>query len=103
MSQSDTTAAPASSGTMSPEGQRPDSNTSPDDRATTFQPVKGGAEHYSGEVLLVTAYAALWLIILAWVALVWRKQAAMGARLDDLEKVIDEAGRAKRGSGTEAR
>jgi CcmD family protein len=63
----------------------------PDDRATTFQAVKGEPEHYSGEGLLVTAYAALWVIILVWVALVWRKQAALALRLDDLERVIDDA------------
>jgi hypothetical protein len=65
--------------------------TSPDDRAQTFQAVKGEPEHYSGEALLVTAYAALWVIILVWVALVWRKQAALALRLDDLERVIDDA------------
>jgi hypothetical protein len=71
--------------------------TSPDDRATTFQPVKGEAEHYSGEMLLVSAYAVLWVIILAWVALVWRKQAALAVRLGDLERVIGDAAK-KRGS-----
>jgi hypothetical protein len=65
----------------------------PDDRATTFQAVKGEPEHYSGEGLLVTAYAALWVIVLVWVALAWRKQAALASRLDDLERVIDEAAR----------
>ena len=49
-------------------------------------------EQYSGEALLVTAYAALWVVIFAWVALVWRKQSAlMALRLDDLERVIDDA------------
>jgi len=69
---------------------------SPDDRATTFQAVKGEPEHYSGETLLVTAYAALWVIILVWVALVWRKQAALTLRLDDLERVIDDAAKKRR-------
>jgi hypothetical protein len=83
--------APAGSGTGTP-----------DDRATTFQAVKGEPEHYSGEGLLVTAYSALWVIVLAWVALAWRKQAALASRLDDLERVIDEAahkGSAKDGGG----
>jgi hypothetical protein len=70
--------------------------TSPDDRATSFQAVKGEPEHYSGETLLVSAYAVLWVIILAWVALVWRKQAAMATRLDDLERVIDDAAKKRR-------
>jgi hypothetical protein len=70
--------------------------TSPDDRATSFQAVKGEPEHYSGEALLVSAYAVLWVIILVWVALVWRKQAAMALRLDDLERVIDDAAKKRR-------
>jgi CcmD family protein len=67
--------------------------TSPDDRATTFQAVKGEPEHYNGETLLVTAYAAIWVILLVWVALVWRKQAGLGTRLEELERVLGEAAR----------
>jgi hypothetical protein len=71
----------------------PASSATPDDRATTFQAVKGEPEHYNGETLLVTAYAALWVILLVWVALVWRTQARLGSRLDDLERVLGEAAR----------
>jgi hypothetical protein len=68
----------------------------PDDRATTFQPVAGAQpEHYSGEVLLVSAYAILWVILIAWIALVWRKQSSLGDRLADLEREIDKAAAAK--------
>lgn len=80
MSQSESTSAAAAASTGS----------SPDDRATSFQAVQGEPEHYSGETLLVSAYAILWVIVLTWVALVWRKQAALTLRLDDLEKVIDD-------------
>lgn len=66
-------------------------SSAPSDRATSFQAVQGGEEHYSGEVLLVSAYAILWAIVIAWVALVWRKQRLLSARLTDLERVIDEA------------
>ncbi len=83
MSQVDSTGQPAGSST-------------PDDRATSFQAVKGEPEHYSGETLLVSAYAVLWVIILVWVALVWRKQAALTVRLDDLERVIDDAAKKRR-------
>ena len=69
------------------------SSATPDDRATTFQAVKGEPEHYSGETLLVSAYAVLWVIVLAWVALAWRRQAGLSTRLDDLERVLDEAAR----------
>ena len=63
----------------------------PGDRSTTFQPVQGEAAHTSGEVLLVSAYALLWALLLGWVALLWKRQRAIGARLDDLERVIDQA------------
>jgi hypothetical protein len=66
--------------------------TDPGDRSTTFQAVQGNAkEQYSGGALLVTAYAALWLVLFAWVAIVWRKQSALSARLADLERVLDDA------------
>lgn len=62
----------------------------PADRATTFQAVEGGEVH-SGQVLLVEAYVAIWLFLLAFIALSWRKQARLHARLDDLERVVDLA------------
>jgi hypothetical protein len=64
----------------------------PDDRATTFQAVEGNkGEQYSGAVLLVSAYAILWVVLFAWIALVWRKQIALDARLRDLQRVVDQA------------
>ena len=75
-----------------------DSNQNPsatpettDGRATTFQAVQGGQEHYSGETLLGSAYAVLWALILAWGAFIWRKQGQTNARLFDLERVLDKA------------
>ena len=66
--------------------------TQPSDRATTFQAVQGNAtEQYSGATLLVTAYAVLWIVMFAWVALVWRKQRTLDARIADLEGVIQKA------------
>jgi hypothetical protein len=62
------------------------------DRATTFQAVEGAQpEHYSGEVLLVSAYAAVFVILIAWVTLIWRKAGAMDERLSALEQEIDKA------------
>ena len=64
----------------------------PDDRSTEFQAVQGNpSEQYSGATLLVTAYAVLWVVIFGWIALVWRKQRALDARLADLERVLDKA------------
>ena len=73
--------------------------STPDDRSTTFQPVTGGEEQHSGTTLLVEAYAVLWVILMAWLLFMWRKQATLGTRLDDLEKAIDRAaaGKAKQG------
>jgi hypothetical protein len=69
-------------------GQNPET---PDSRSTSFQAVQGEREHYSGEVLLVSAYAVVWVVLLAWVAMVWRKQGLVDARLHDLEREIDKA------------
>lgn len=67
--------------------------TSPaDDRATDFKPVEASSgERYSGSTLLVEAYAAIWLILMLWLVLLWRKQASLTARLDGLEAAIDRA------------
>jgi hypothetical protein len=67
----------------------------PSDRATSFQPVQGGGEHYSGEVLLVAAYGALWTVLFVWLVLVWRKQASLTVRLDGLQREIDRAAAGK--------
>jgi len=67
-------------------------SSTPNDRATSFQAVQGpGEEHYSGEVLLVSAYAIVWAIVLFWVAVVWRKQRLLSSRLAELERVLDQA------------
>lgn len=62
----------------------------PDDRATEFTAVEGG-EHFSGSTLLVEAYAAIWLVMMAWIFLLWRKQASLNERLEGLERTIDRA------------
>lgn len=71
--------------------------TSPaEDRATDFKPVEGTAgERYSGSTLLVEAYAAIWLILMLWLVLLWRKQASLTSRLDGLEAAIDRAAAAQ--------
>jgi hypothetical protein len=65
-------------------------------RSTTFQAVEGGAETRSGSTLMVEAYVVLWLILLTWIVLLWRKQSGLNARLDDLERAIDKAAKAPR-------
>ena len=77
---------------MTQAGQAADSSPqAPDSRSTSFQAVQGEHEHYSGEGLLVSAYAVVWIVLLAWVAIAWRKQGALDARLRDLEREIDKA------------
>ena len=50
---------------------------------TGFQAAPAGSEErFSGSTLLVEAYAAIWLILMAWLLLLWRKQASLTARLD---------------------
>ncbi len=65
--------------------------TTPEGRATTFQPVEGGPEQHSGATLLVEAYVVLWLLLMGWLLLVWRRQKTVNGRLDDLERAIDRA------------
>jgi hypothetical protein len=66
-----------------------------DDRATEFVAVDG-AEHYSGSTLLVSAYVAIWAILMAWLFVMWRKQAGLALRLEGLERALDRA--AEKGS-----
>ncbi len=63
------------------------------DRSTTFQAVEGGTEHRSGETLLVAAYAGLWALLMLWVVFQWRKQTALGRRIDELEVAVAQAGK----------
>lgn len=64
---------------------------SPPDRATAFQPVQGGGEHRNGAMLMVEAYVVLWVVLMAWLLLLWRRQRGLVQRLDDLERTIDRA------------
>lgn len=66
--------------------------TGVDDRSATFQAVDAGTETHSGSTLMVEAYAVLWVILMGWIVLLWRKQSGLHARLDDLEQAIDRAG-----------
>lgn len=68
------------------------------DRATEFVAVDAGTEQYSGEKLLVAAYALVWAVLMAWVFLLWRKQQRLGQQLDDLERAIARAAKPAAGS-----
>jgi hypothetical protein len=75
------------------EFQQPSSTVAPAmpaDRATEFTAVESG-EHYNGSTLMVVAYAAIWALLMGWIYLLWRKQAALSERLNGLERSIDRA------------
>lgn len=61
------------------------------DRAASFEATQGGGNMQSGEMLLIEAYALIWMLLMGYVLLLWRKQKSLHARLDDLEKAIDRA------------
>jgi hypothetical protein len=55
-----------------------------------FTAVEGG-EVYSGSKLLVGAYVTIWVVLMAWILLLWLKQKSLAERLDGLERTIDRA------------
>lgn len=64
------------------------STESPSDRSTSFQAVEGGGETTSAEALLVTAYGLMWVLLLGFVFMSWRRQGALVRRLDEVEKAL---------------
>lgn len=74
----------------------------PADRATEFTAVEGG-EHYNGSTLMVVAYAAIWVLLMGWIYMLWRKQAVLADRLDGLEKSIDRAAAAAEKKASKAK
>lgn len=63
-----------------------------DDRATEFKAVDSQAgERYSGSTLVIVAYASIWVIVMVWIASLWKKQLGLAARLEGLERAIDRA------------
>ncbi len=72
----------------------PAASATPDDRSTSFRPVEGGPEMRSGTVLLVEAYAAIWLVLMVWLLMLWRKQRTLHERLDEVERGLARAEKA---------
>jgi hypothetical protein len=63
----------------------------PDDRSQGFRPVEGGGNVASGEVLLVEAYAAFWLVLFGLLIAGWRKQKKLDARIRGLQSDLERA------------
>ncbi|UQA55122.1 CcmD family protein [Polyangium aurulentum] len=59
-----------------------------EDRSATFQPVQGGNEMQSGERLLVEAYAAIWVIVFVFLALMFRRQRRLDQRIEALDDAL---------------
>ena len=66
----------------------PEAPTEPAQRGTEFVAVEGGAEMVSGGTLLVEAYVVLWVILLGFVFISWRRQGKIDARVADLERAL---------------
>ena len=66
-------------------------SATPDYRSTSFRPVEGGQEMRSGTVLLVEAYAAIWMVLMVWLLMLWRKQRELHGRLDEVERALTRA------------
>jgi hypothetical protein len=68
--------------------------STPADRATEFKAVEGDTgEQYNGYTLMVEAYAALWVVLMGWLLVLWLKQRDLNARIDGLEAAIARAER----------
>ncbi len=60
-----------------------------EDRSQEFRPVTGGAtETSSAEALLITAYVLMWAILMGFLFLTFRRQAAVDKRLGELERAL---------------
>ena len=64
----------------------------PPPRGTEFRAVEGGTEMVSGGTLLVEAYAALWIILLGFLLVSWRRQSRIDARVAELEQALARGG-----------
>lgn len=53
-----------------------------------FAPDVGGGESTSANTMVVAAYLLLWVILMTFIALTWRRQRAIGERLAQVEKAI---------------
>jgi CcmD family protein len=65
----------------------------PEGRSTEFVAVQGGGETTSAEALLVAAYAVIWLLLLGFMLMTWRRQRGLETRLATLEKHVPDAER----------
>ena len=59
------------------------------ERSQEFRPVTGGtSETSSASALLITAYVLMWAILMGFLFLTFRRQAAVDKRLGELERAL---------------
>jgi hypothetical protein len=63
-------------------------SSNPNDRSTEFVAVQGGGDTTSAGTLLVTAYVGMWVLLLTFIFLSYRRQAKVEARIGELEKAL---------------
>lgn len=61
------------------------------ENATQMQAAPETGEHFNGYTLMVEAYLAIWLILMGWLFMLWRKQATLTERVAGLEAALDRA------------
>ena len=61
------------------------------ENTSAMQATPETGEHYNGYTLMVEAYAAIWLILMGWLLMMWRKQAELSTRVAGLEASLDRA------------
>ncbi len=60
-------------------------------RAQEFKPVTGGpTETSSAEGLLIAAYVLMWAVLMGFLLLTFKRQAAVDKRLGELEKALSK-------------
>jgi len=60
-----------------------------EDRSQEFKPVTGGSvETSSAGGLLVAAYVLMWAVLMGFLLVTFRRQAAVDKRLSDLERAL---------------
>lgn len=68
----------------------PNAATKPND-TTAMQGTPEVGEKFNGYTLMVEAYAAIWLILMGWLVLLWRQQTSLTSRVAGLEAALDRA------------
>lgn len=74
--------------------------TTTEDRSAAFRPVEGGTQMQSGEKLLVEAYAVIWLVLLVFVASMFRRQRRLDRRIEALSGALEKARAPAAGEGS---